>query len=409
MEGNADFAGPYWPQLEQWAEYLKDKGFDPENQLCTDDFAGHLAHNVNLSAKAICGLGAFAKLCEMRGDKAEGGGVLASWPRSSPQRWVQGSGRRRPLPPGLRPPGHLEPEIQPGLGPHPRARTSFPPKSLRKEMDFYKQDPEQATACRSTTGKDYTKLDWIAVDRDADAEPRRLRGAGGSGLPVPQRNARPLADDRLVSNATRAQRSASPRGRWWAACSSQMLYDKTAWKKWAGRDKTKAIRLGADAQAAEDDGRWCPLRTRSRRRGVTRPARLARIGSNRTLMIPSWKQGKSGFGTRGTPGAVIGTTWNTRDIWLRRQVNIPAVNRRNLQAWIHHDEDAEMYINGVLAVKVSGWTSQYHAFPIRPAARAALKPGENLISIHCHQRTGGQYIDAGFLTVQPLQTAQARN
>jgi hypothetical protein len=71
MEGNARFAQQYWPLLQKWAAYLVSKGFDPENQLCTDDFAGHLAHNVNLSAKAIEALASWGFLCRMTGDKTE--------------------------------------------------------------------------------------------------------------------------------------------------------------------------------------------------------------------------------------------------------------------------------------------------------------------------------------------------
>lgn len=65
-DGNTAYLEPYWPLLEAWADYLKTKGLDPENQLCTDDFTGHLAHNANLSAKAIVALACFGKLCEMR-------------------------------------------------------------------------------------------------------------------------------------------------------------------------------------------------------------------------------------------------------------------------------------------------------------------------------------------------------
>ena len=67
-EGNERFARQHWPLLTKWAEYLLEKGFDPENQLSTDDFAGHLAHNTNLSIKAIEALAAYAQLAEKTGD-----------------------------------------------------------------------------------------------------------------------------------------------------------------------------------------------------------------------------------------------------------------------------------------------------------------------------------------------------
>lgn len=65
-EGNAGFAEKWWPTVEKWAEYLRRFGFDPGDQLCTDDFAGHLAHNANLSLKSILALRSYAMLVEMR-------------------------------------------------------------------------------------------------------------------------------------------------------------------------------------------------------------------------------------------------------------------------------------------------------------------------------------------------------
>jgi len=67
-EGNAGFASRWWDEVAKWAEYLSQFGYDPGSQLCTDDFAGHLAHNANLSAKSIVALASYAEMAKMRGD-----------------------------------------------------------------------------------------------------------------------------------------------------------------------------------------------------------------------------------------------------------------------------------------------------------------------------------------------------
>ena len=67
IEGNADYAKRYWDILTIWTDYLVAYGQDPENQLCTDDFAGHWAHNANLSVKAIMGVAGYSEMAHMLG------------------------------------------------------------------------------------------------------------------------------------------------------------------------------------------------------------------------------------------------------------------------------------------------------------------------------------------------------
>jgi len=88
VEGNASYANRYWPQLQQWAEFLRKEGMDPGNQLSTDDFAGHLAHNANLSIKAILALGGYSVLADMTGRKSEAT-TYRQLARDMANRWEQ--------------------------------------------------------------------------------------------------------------------------------------------------------------------------------------------------------------------------------------------------------------------------------------------------------------------------------
>jgi hypothetical protein len=114
-----------------------------------------------------------------------------------------------------------------------------------------------------------------------------------------------------------------------------------------------------------------------------------------------WTAGPGGFGTQSTPGAVVRTEWKTPDIWMRRDFDWPATKSGKPVLFVHHDEGVEIYINGVLACKADGFLSEYEEMPLTPEGLAALKPGKNVLAVHCHQTAGGQYVDVGISTEMP--------
>ncbi|MDB6018097.1 MAG: Glutaminase [Pedosphaera sp.] len=395
MEGNADFAGRYWKQLEQWAQYLKEKGFDPENQLCTDDFAGHLAHNVNLSAKAICGLGAFAKMCDLRGDKTQ---ADEYWTlvREFARRWVKTADAGDHFRLAFDQPDSWSQKYN-LVWDRILGLNLFPVEVTRKEMAYYKA-VQNKYGLPLDNRATYAKLDWItwtATLTQNRADFDDLIGSVYAFLnETPDRS--PMTDWYQTKTAKKVGFTARPVV---GGVFLQMLYDKSVWQKYARRDQVRA-------------GNWAPI-PKVPRVTVVIPAAdkqsakwrytTSQPGTGWTRIkfdASTWREGWSGFGMRDTPGAVPSTLWNTSDIWLRREVEISADKFKDLELWFHHDDEAEVYINGVLALNAGGFVGRYEYCPLTEQGRAALKPGKNTIAVHCHQTGGGQYVDLGFVNVQ---------
>lgn len=158
VEGNGEFSRPHLATLEKWAGYLKEHGLDPAHQLCTDDFAGHLARNANLSAKTVIALGAYALLLETLGEKER----ASAWKATAhdfAKRWLELSrdGDRTVLAFGN--PGTWSQKYN-LIWDRVLGLDLFPQEVFDRELATYKK-VSQKYGLPLDSRRTYTKLDWI--------------------------------------------------------------------------------------------------------------------------------------------------------------------------------------------------------------------------------------------------------
>ncbi|MCF7668482.1 MAG: DUF4965 domain-containing protein [Verrucomicrobia bacterium] len=394
-EGNTDFAAEYWPTLLKWAEFLEEKGYDPENQLCTDDFAGHLAHNVNLSAKAINALGAFSRLCTGLGkhDLARKYNRLAA---GFSKKWAKEADDGDHFRLAFDKSGTWSQKYN-LVWDQILGLNLFTDDIRNKEMAFYKKVQNRYGLPLDNRSK-YTKLDWVLWTATLTEKREDFKALLDPVMLFLRETSDrvPMTDWYWTHNAKRVGFQARPVV---GGVFLKMLYNKNLWKEWAGRDNIKA-------------SNWAPVPKPpkiitiipyARDQGVTwkytttRPAEdWYSIGFNDS----GWQTGKAGFGTPATPGATIGTRWDTSDIWIRRSFDPAQPIPEDLKLYIHHDEDAQVFINGTPVAEFTGFTTDYMFHPLNDEIVAELKPSGNIIAIHCKQTSGGQYIDAGLVRVE---------
>lgn len=394
VEGNAYFAKKYWPSLTKWAEFLKAKGLDPENQLCTDDFMGHLAHNANLSVKAILALGAFGKLAKAIGDDRTATEYL-SLAKEYANQWINlaKDGDHTKL--AFDKPGTWSQKYN-MVWDDILGLNLFPAEIKSNEVAHYKRSLNRygLPLDSRSTGMKVDWLCWTATLTKSRADFETLIAPMWDYLNETQDRV-PICDWVRTDSTKHIGMIARPV---LGGAFLPVLHDRSLWKSWFDRGVKSSepwaplplferVTVVPDARTAPADWKYT----------TTKPnGNWAKAG----FADQSWTTGKSGFGTEGTPGSIIGTKWSGEDIWLRRDVVIRQADPKSLHLSVHHDEDVEIYINGVLALKRPGYTNGYVEERISADALKAIRFGQaNLIAVHCHQTTGGQYVDVGFVTV----------
>jgi len=112
-----------------------------------------------------------------------------------------------------------------------------------------------------------------------------------------------------------------------------------------------------------------------------------------------WAEGVGGFGRIPDAGTRARTPWTTPELWLRRTFELSAAPLESPALVIRHDEDAEVWINGVQVAALAGNDQAYSVIPLDEAGRRALRAGTNTLAVHVRNTRGAQYIDVGIVEV----------
>jgi hypothetical protein len=273
----------------------------------------------------------------------------------------------------------------------------FPPEVARKEVAFYKTHIQLYGLPLDSRTK-LTKTDWSVWSATLAEDQKDFELITSPIYDyLNETTARsPFPDSYMTDNSHSDGMHARPVI---GGVFIKMLADRELWKKWAGADKQQVAG-------------WAPLPETPKIKEIVPSARKVPALWYYTMQRPAsdwvkpafkdtlWSQGYGSFGTTGTPGAAVRTQWKSEDIWLRRQITLPETDLTNLQFYVHHDEDVEIFVDGVLAATESGFTTDYVPMEIRPNALALLKPGAKVtLAVHCHQTVGGQNVDVAIASV----------
>ena len=399
VEGNTQYADRYWPTLTKWANFLISKGYDLDNQLSTDDFAGHLAHNVNLSGKSIEAIGAYAMMAEMRGDKAESQRVRKI-AEGMAQQWQDAAKDGDHYKLAFDKSGTWSQKYN-IVWDRVLGIDLLPDSVDEAEMAYYKTRMNRY-GLPLDSRETYTKLDWTLwsaalTGKKADVE---AITAPVYDFANESPSRAPLTDWYRTIEGTRVNfKARSAIG----GVFMPVLTNKQIWNKWAQRDLAASKNINFN---------WAPIPAPPVITTVVPTSEKGGVMWNYTTTQPagdwfaadynaaSWKTGEGGLGKS---AGEVRTVWDSSDIWARREFTLTAAqlaNRDALQLILFHDEDAEIYINGVMAVETKGYTAKYEPFPIGTRAKAALKVGKNVFAVHVRQTGGGQYIDMGLAQVK---------